>query len=103
MGSILKSIASPASAKPDAGIQKPFSQPLDFRIGEAIALAVCEVNGSHYCLAVRSHTAKYEDNIEGDEIKRNRNGTSSDEKVGAAAKFAAALIETRGHLGSFGF
>ena len=57
-----------------------------------------EVNGCHYCLAAHSHAAKHVDKIDIDEIERNRHGTSSDTKVGAAAKFAATLIESRAHL-----
>jgi uncharacterized peroxidase-related enzyme len=85
------------------GLQKPLSQTLDFRIRDAIALAVSEVNGCHYCLAAHSHAAKHVDKIDIGEIERNRHGTSSDVKVGAAAKFAATLIETRGHLSGADF
>jgi uncharacterized peroxidase-related enzyme len=89
---------SPNVLKGFIGLQKPLSQTLDYRVRDAIALAVSEVNGCHYCLAAHSHAAKHVDKINMDEIERNRRGTSSDARVGAAAQFAAILIESRGHL-----
>jgi uncharacterized peroxidase-related enzyme len=94
---------SPNVLKGFIGLQKPLSQALDFRVRDAIALAVSEINGCHYCLAAHSHAAKHVDKIDIDEIERNRHGTSSNAKVGAAAKFAATLIESRGHLGGADF
>lgn len=64
---------------------------------ERIALAVAEINGCGYCLAAHSYLAKNLAKLDDAEIAANRAGRSGDAKADAAVRFAARLVETRGH------
>ena len=89
--------ASPAALAGFVGLRGALGGQLDRRTREAIALVVSEVNGCSYCLAAHSYTAS-EGHTQPEEISRNRLGQSSDEAVGAAARFAGQVVETRGHV-----
>jgi uncharacterized peroxidase-related enzyme len=89
---------SPAVLSGFVGLQSPLSKKLDARTRDAIALAVSEVNGCHYCLAAHSYGASRFNGTETEEIARNRRGQSTDAKVAAAAHFAALVVESRGHV-----
>jgi uncharacterized peroxidase-related enzyme len=89
---------SPAVLAGFVGLQGPLSKTLDFRTRDAIALVVSEVNGCYYCLAAHSYVAANFGKASPEEIALNRHGQSSDAKTGAAARFAAKVIEARGHV-----
>ena len=66
---------------------------------ERIALALAEINGSKYCLSAHSYFGKNMANLNEEEIKANRSGTSlEDPKAAAAIHFAAKVALDRGHV-----
>ena len=94
---IMKTMAhSPASL----GAYLAFSQamsgaslPADMR--EQISLAIAGINNCEYCAS--AHTAIGGTlGLDVNELTANINGMSRDAKVGAAMKFARAVIDTRG-------
>ena len=74
------------------------SKVLDLKTRESIGLAVSEVNGCDYCLAVHSFTAEHMAKLPADEIILARKGHASDPKRDAAVQFARKVIETRGKV-----
>jgi uncharacterized peroxidase-related enzyme len=89
---------SPAVLNGWLGLMSSLSSALDVKTRDAIALAVSEVNGCHYCLSAHSYVASTFANIEPEEISRNRRGLSIDPKREAAARFAVMVIDQRGHV-----
>src|ERR1700754_1875318 len=81
-----------------AGLQGALARTLDQKTRDGIALAVSQVNGSHYCLSAHTHVAANFAKIDLDEVLRNRGGRSEDAKKGAAVSFARKLIELRGKV-----
>jgi uncharacterized peroxidase-related enzyme len=71
---------------------------LDARTRERIALAVAESNGCGYCLSAHTYLAKNVAKLDDAEITANRNGASNDPKADAAVRFAAKIVESRGHV-----
>jgi len=65
---------------------------------ERIALAVAEINGCHYCLSAHSYLGKNLAKLDDAEMAANRSGDSSDPKAKAAVRFAASLVQQRGHV-----
>ncbi|MCY1443368.1 putative peroxidase-related enzyme [compost metagenome] len=65
---------------------------------DSIGLAVSEVNGCNYCLAVHSFTAEHMAKLPADEIILARKGRASDPKRDAATQFARKVIEARGNV-----
>jgi uncharacterized peroxidase-related enzyme len=74
------------------------SKALDVKTRESIALAVSEVNGCNYCLAVHSFGAEHGGKMPADEIILARKGHATDPKRDAAVRFARKVIETRGKV-----
>src|SRR5215470_4818515 len=74
------------------------SKALDVKTRDSIALAVGEVNGCNYCLAVHSFAAEHMAKLPADEIILARKGHASDPKRDAAVQFARKVIETRGQV-----
>jgi uncharacterized peroxidase-related enzyme len=66
---------------------------------ERIALAVAEINGCNYCLSAHSYIGKNLAKLDDAEIAANRAGTSNDPKADAAVRFAAKIVQRRGHVG----
>ena len=64
----------------------------------AIALAVSEVNACSYCLSAYCYVASRLQHVPSEEVRLNRTGQSEDAKVAAAAKFAAKVVDSRGHV-----
>src|SRR3954454_24654931 len=89
---------SPIAFNAWATLRGSLSKSLDLKTRESISLAVSEVNGCDYCLAVHSHGAELA-KMPADEIIVARKGRASDPKRNAAVQFARKVIETRGHLG----
>lgn len=65
---------------------------------DSIGLAVSEVNGCDYCLAVHSYTAENMARLPADEVLLARKGRANDPKRNAAIQFARRVIETRGKV-----
>lgn len=89
---------SPAVLAGALGFQEALSGTLDPRTRNAIALAVSEVNACSYCLSSHCYVASHMQHVPKEEIQQNRTGQSEDVKVAAAAKFAAKVIDSRGHV-----
>jgi uncharacterized peroxidase-related enzyme len=89
---------SPAVLSGAIGLQDVLSKTLDARTRNAIALAVSEVNACSYCLSSHCYVGSKLQHVPDDEIQRNRTGESEDAKVAAAARFAAKVIDSRGHV-----
>jgi uncharacterized peroxidase-related enzyme len=71
---------------------------LDVKTQERIALAVAEINGCGYCLSAHTYLGRNVAKLDDAEITANRNGASSDPKASAAVRFAAQIVNTRGHV-----
>jgi uncharacterized peroxidase-related enzyme len=67
---------------------------------ERIALAVAELNGCDYCLSAHTYLGKTLAHLDDAEITANRSGASNDPKADAAVRFAAQLVQSRGHVGA---
>ncbi len=65
---------------------------------ERIALAVAELNGCDYCLSAHTYLGKNVAKLDDAEIAANRGGRSNDATADAAVRFAARVVETRGHV-----
>jgi uncharacterized peroxidase-related enzyme len=88
---------SPIAFNSWAALRGSLNKALDLKTRDSIGLAVSEVNGCNYCLAVHSHGAKHAKMSE-DEIILARKGHASDPKRDAAVQFARKVIETRGNV-----
>ena len=65
---------------------------------ERIAITVAEIDGCSYCLAAHSYIAKNLVKLDDREIAASRDAASADPKVAAALRFAAKVVEARGHV-----
>jgi uncharacterized peroxidase-related enzyme len=88
---------SPIAFNSWATLRGSLSKALDVKTRESISLAVSEVNGCNYCLAVHSFGAEHA-KMSADEIILARKGHASDPKRDAAAQFARKVVETRGKV-----
>ena len=89
---------SPIAFNAWAALRASLSKALDVKTRDSISLAVSEVNGCNYCLAVHSFTAEHMAKLPADEIILARKGHASDPKRDAAIHFARKVIETRGRV-----
>ena len=90
---------SPAALEGYLGLQGALGKGrLDARTRERVALVVAETNGCDYCLAAHTFLGKNVAKLDDVEIARNRAGGSSDPKADAAVRFAARVVELRGHV-----
>jgi uncharacterized peroxidase-related enzyme len=71
---------------------------LDARTRERIAIAVAELNGCSYCLSAHTYLGKNVAKLDDAEITANRSGASNDIKADAAVRFAAKVVNARGHV-----
>ena len=78
--------------------QSALGKTLDLKTRNGIALAVSERNGCEYCLSAHTHHASKGANTSEEEIALNRQGKSTNPKIGAAAKFAVKIIANKGRL-----
>ncbi|MGY2273865.1 carboxymuconolactone decarboxylase family protein [Pseudomonas reactans] len=88
---------SPIAFNAWATWRSSLNRALDLKTREIISLAVSEVNGCDYCLAVHSYTANMA-KLPADEIILARKGHATDLKRDAAVQFARKVIEVRGHV-----
>ncbi|SPA54647.1 carboxymuconolactone decarboxylase family protein [Cupriavidus taiwanensis] len=89
---------SPIAFNAWATLLGSLSKALDVKTRDSIGLAVSEVNGCNYCLAVHSFTAEHMARLAPDEIILARQGHANDPKRDAAVRFARKVIETRGNV-----
>lgn len=89
---------SPIAFNAWATFRSSLNKVLDVKTREIISLAVSEVNGCNYCLAVHSYAASMA-KLPADEIILARKGHAIDPKKDAAVQFARKIIETRGQVG----
>src|SRR3954470_22916258 len=88
---------SPIAFNAWATLRTSLSKALDLKTRESISLAVSEVNGCNYCLAVHSFGAEHA-KMSADEIILAWKGHATDSKRDAAVQFARKVIETRGQV-----
>jgi len=88
---------SPVAFNAWAALRGSLNKALDVKTREIFSLAVSEVNGCNYCLAVHSLAASMA-RLPAEEIILARKGHSSDPKRDAAVQFARKVIETRGQV-----
>jgi uncharacterized peroxidase-related enzyme len=89
---------SPIAFNAWATLRTALSKALDLKTRESISLAVSEVNGCNYCLAVHTFGAGHA-KMSADEIIFARKGHANDPKRDAAVQFARKVIEARGQVG----
>ena len=90
---------SPAALEGYLGLNGALAKgSIDARTRERIALAVAEINGCDYCLSAHSYLGKNLAKLDDAEIAANRAGGSTDPKAAAAVRFAARIVQTRGHV-----
>lgn len=63
-----------------------------------LALTVAEANGCAYCLSAHTALGRSVNRLDDTELTANRKASSADPKAEAALRFAARLVETRGHV-----
>ena len=71
---------------------------LDARTRNRIAMVVAEKNACEYCLSAHTYLGKNVAKLDDGELTANRSGGSSDAKAAVALRFAAKLVQERGHL-----
>jgi uncharacterized peroxidase-related enzyme len=89
---------SPATLGGLLGLAGANSKSLDAKTRERIAIAVAEVNGCDYCLSAHTYIGTKLLKITPEDAALNRTGASTDAKSGAAVRFAARVVETRGKV-----
>lgn len=73
---------------------------LSAAVREQIALAVAQRNGCDYCLSAHSYLAEHVAHLDGDAIDSARKADSEDAKTAAVLALAAAVVDTRGDIGT---
>lgn len=90
---------SPAALEGYLGLNGALSKgSLDAKTRERIAIAVAEINGCGYCLSAHTYLGKTFAKLDDAEITANRSGASNDIKADAAVRFAAKVVDARGHV-----
>lgn len=89
---------SPAALQGFTANNGALAKALDVKTRERIALAVAQVNGCDYCLSAHSYLGLNLAKITREEIALNRRGASGDAKADAAVRFAAKIVQERGHV-----
>jgi uncharacterized peroxidase-related enzyme len=90
---------SPAALEGYLGLNGALSKgQLDAKTRERIAIAVAETNGCGYCLSAHTFIGKNVAKLDDAEITANRSGASNDLKANAAVRFAAKVVNARGHV-----
>lgn len=96
---MFKTIASnPTVLEAVTTLQANLSRVLDAKTRHSIALAVSEVNGCDYCLAIHTYVSSTFGRMSSDDIALSRAGNSVDPKRAAAARFAQQVVESRGQV-----
>jgi uncharacterized peroxidase-related enzyme len=96
---MFKTMASnPAVLEAVTTLQGNLSRVLDAKTRHSVALAVSEVNGCDYCLAMHAYVSSEFGRMSGDDIALGRAGSSVDPKRAAGACFARRVVESRGQV-----
>lgn len=91
--------SSPASLQGYLALSDALSKgELDARTRGRLALTVAEVNGCDYCLSAHTVIGKTLLHLDDKELTANRDASSSDPKAAAALRFAAQVVQERGHV-----
>lgn len=80
------------------GLQGSLSRVLDAKTRHTIALAVSQSNGCDYCLAMHTYVSSELGGMTDDDILLARDGSSTDPKRAAVARFAQRVVDTRGQV-----
>jgi len=89
---------SPAALEGYLSLNAALSKTLDIKTRERIALAIAQSNSCDYCLSAHSYLGLNLAKLDEAEVRRNRQGHSSDAKADAAVVFARGVAETRGRV-----
>jgi uncharacterized peroxidase-related enzyme len=90
---------SPAALEGYLGLNGALAKgSLDAKTRERIAITVAEINGCGYCLSAHAYLGKNVAKLDDAEITANRSGASNDLKANAAVRFAAKVVNARGHV-----
>lgn len=96
---MFKTLASnPAVLDVVTTLQAKSSRLLDARTRHTIALAVSQLNGCDYCLAIHAYGSAKAGGMSIEDINMAREGRSPDPKRAAAARFAQQVVESRGRV-----
>lgn len=91
--------SSPAALEGYLGLSSALGKgQLDLKTRERIALAVAERNRCDYCLSAHTYLGKNLAKLDEAEIAASRDGSSGDPRAAAAVRFAAKIVEERGHV-----
>ncbi|MGW2939080.1 carboxymuconolactone decarboxylase family protein [Streptomyces sp. NPDC001156] len=90
--------SNPAVLDVVMALQGSLSRVLDAKTRHTIALAVSQVNGCDYCLAVHSYVSSEFGGMSSEDIDLGRAGSSVDPKRAAVARFAQQVVESRGRV-----
>ena len=71
---------------------------LDHRTRARLAMTVAELNGCEYCLSAHTHLGRNLARLDDAELTANRDARSSDPMAEAALRFAAKVVNARGHV-----
>src|SRR5215470_6689779 len=89
---------SPAALEGYLSLNGALSRTLDVKTRERIALAVAQANSCDYCLSAHTYLGLQVAKLDEGEVRRNRQGHSSDAKADAAVQFARRVADTRGRV-----
>lgn len=89
--------SSPAVLEAYLNFSGALGSSLNAKLREQIALTVAEINGCRYCASAHSAIGKMS-GLDEDAILKARQASSTDEKSGAALRFAKALVVSRGKV-----
>jgi uncharacterized peroxidase-related enzyme len=90
--------ANPTVLEVVTSLQSTLARVLDAKTRHTIALAVSEVNGCEYCLAMHSYVSSQLGGMSHEDIDLARSGSSTDPRRAAVARFAQQVVETRGKV-----
>src|SRR5579864_553773 len=87
---------SPGALEGYVSLNGALSKTLDAKTRERIAVTIAQSNGCDYCLSAHTYIGLNMAKLDEAEVRRNRQGHSSDSKAEAALAFALRVAETRG-------
>lgn len=80
-------------------LQGSIGRLLDAKTRHTIALAVSQSNGCEYCQALHTYVSSELGDMSTDDIELAREGSATDPRRAAVARFVQRVIETRGKVG----
>ncbi|GAA2056484.1 carboxymuconolactone decarboxylase family protein [Leifsonia soli] len=91
--------ANPAVLEIVATLQRSIAKLLDAKTRHTIALAISRTNGCDYCQALHTFVSSELGGMSSDDIELALNGSSTDPRRAAVARFVQRVAETRGQVG----